>query len=81
MLGWRAPFAIHKPAFWAQENKYEDQNTKDIPLPCIPCVRPKKTLLDNSQNEVHLSCLARHLPPLAIRKPLRVIPGIDSNRQ
>jgi hypothetical protein len=49
----RTPFAVYKPALGAQENKCQDQNAEHVPLPRVPGVGPKKTLLNESQNEVH----------------------------
>src|ERR1700687_321036 len=48
-----ASFAANEPGFWAQEDKHQDQDTKDIPLPRIPGVRPQKRLLNNIEKLIH----------------------------
>lgn len=37
-------FATRKPTFRGQKNKYQNQDTKHVPLPSIPWVIPKDDL-------------------------------------
>src|SRR5262252_8892504 len=47
------PFAVCKPCFGGQEDERKDKNAKDIPLPCIPFVRPEERLFDCLENVTH----------------------------
>jgi hypothetical protein len=50
-------FAIRKPGFWSQKDKYEAQDTENVPLPGISGIGPKESLLDYIPNGVHRSKL------------------------
>lgn len=47
-------FAAGKPAFRRQENKNQDQRAKNVPLPRIAGVIPKKHLSDRARQIAHV---------------------------
>src|SRR5438105_2571902 len=55
MLQTGASFAVYEPTLRGQKDKNENQNTKNVPLPCIPCVRPKEEILYGAKHKLHRS--------------------------
>jgi hypothetical protein len=55
-------FAARKPAFWCQKNEYQNDHTKEIPLPRVPRVIPEKDLLQCGNQGSHVLTLASKQP-------------------
>ena len=55
-------FAAGEPAFWSQKDKYQNDNTKKVPLPGVARVIPEEDLLKCGRQASHVFQLASKQP-------------------